>query len=191
MAPTTDSVSTLLNFKFGRDYMQVHVISRNVNCSTARMVGTEKSFGDWIATIDIEADDPSIGPRLFEVALCKHTEVVLSERGEVNRPIWDALSSLSIHQNFPMLHGFSFCNETPSARLLSRTIVKSLLHPDSQLKALETLAARIDYRKRFAPHAGRKATRRKLGERLKMLNRSAAPAGSQAFEIQAKFSPLG
>jgi len=107
--------------------LQVYVTKRRVDYATALMAGIENSIGDWVATIDVEADDPKVVQRLFESALRDHAEVALSVSAGPRRSLLDTLVSRLFHWIFRALNGFNLASEVPSARLLSRAVVNSLL----------------------------------------------------------------
>ena len=149
------------------DRLQVYVMKYRVDHATALMAGIENAIGDWVATIDVEADEPTVIRRLFESTLREHAEVALSVPDVSKRPLLEAVISGLFHRVFRALYGFSLARETPSARLLSRAVVNSLLRHDSPLVAFETLTARGGYRRCAVRSVQREAVRRTLGERAR------------------------
>jgi hypothetical protein len=163
-----DAAGTLRGIVERNDRLQVYVMKYRVDHATALMAGIENAVGDWVATIDVEADEPSVIRRLFESMLREHTEVALSLPNVSRRPWLDAVASSLFHRIFRRLYGFSLATEAPSARLLSRAVVNSLLRHDSPLIALETLTARGSYRKCVVPSVRREVIRRTLAERTRI-----------------------
>jgi hypothetical protein len=145
--PNPESASILRALTTRCDHLQVYVTRRRVDYSTALMVGLENAIGDWVATIDAESDDPSVIRRLFEEALRQQADVALSVPDIGKRSVLDALTSRVFHGIFRALHGFSLALDAPTARLLSRTVVNSVLCDESPLIAFETLSARMSYRR--------------------------------------------
>jgi polyisoprenyl-phosphate glycosyltransferase len=163
-----DAVRTLRKLADRFDCLQVYVMKRRVDYATALLAGIENAIGDWVATIDVEADSPRVVGRLFESVLLEHAEVALSAVDISKRPLLDAMVSRLFHRVFRSLHGFSLASETPSARLLSRAVVNSLLCHDCPLVALETLAATGGYRKCVVPSEKRQVVRHTFGERARV-----------------------
>jgi hypothetical protein len=143
-------------------------MQHKVDHATALMAGIENAIGDWVATIDVEADEPTIIRRLFESALREHAEVALSAPGTSKRQLVDLVISSLFHRAFRALYGFSLAREAPSARLLSRSVVNRLLCHDSPLIALETLTATGGYRRCVVPSVRRRAIHHTLGERVQV-----------------------
>jgi hypothetical protein len=161
-------VSALRDLADRHDRLQVYVMKRRVDYATALLAGIENAIGDWIATIDVEGDDPTVIGHLFESMLLEHAEVALSVAGMSKRPLLDAAISRLFHGVFRALHGFSLVSEAPSARLLSRTVVNRLLSHDSPLVALETLTATGGYRRCAVPSVRRQAVRRPFAEKARV-----------------------
>jgi hypothetical protein len=147
--------------------LQVYVMKQRVDHATALMAGIENAIGDWVATIDIGVDEPTVIRSLFDAALRDRAEVALSVPAAGKRRLFDAALSGLFHRLFRALHGFSLATEAPSARLLSRAVVNSLLRHDSPLVALETLPARGGYRKCVVPSLRRDVDRQPLAERVR------------------------
>ena len=164
----TDAESVLRNIAEHSDCFQVYILKQRVDHITALVAGIENAVGDWVATIDIEADEPAVIGQLFEFALREHAEIVLSIPGVSKRSLLDAMISSVFHRVFRALHGFSLATEAPSTRLLSRAVVNSLLHHDSPLVAFETLTARSGYRRCVVSTARRNEVHRALGERIQL-----------------------
>ena len=164
--PDRDAVSLLSNLTKHYEHLQVYVTKSRVDYSTALLAGIENAIGDWVATIDIQADEPIIIRRLFESALREHADVALSVSTHQGRSLLDAVISGAFHRVFRAFHGFSLTAEAPSARLLSRAVVNSLLCDDSPLIAFETLTARIGYRRCLVPAAQRNVMERGFQERV-------------------------
>lgn len=163
-----DAVSVVREVAERLDHMQVYVMRRRVDHVTALMAGIENAIGDWVATVDIEADEPIIVRYLFESMLLEHADVALSFPKKPKRTFIDALVSRSFHRIFRTLHGFSLATEAPSARLLSRAVVNSLLCHDSPLVAFETMTAKNSYRRCVVPSVRRNTVRRSFGERAQL-----------------------
>lgn len=162
--PAPSAVTTLRRLADDCEHLQIYVTRRRVDYSTALMAGIEHAIGDWVATIDIEADNPSLIRWLFEAALREQAEVALSLPGLSKRPLIDTIASGVFHRVFRALHGFDLTSGTPSARLLSRAVVNSLLSDDSPLIAFETLPAGAAYRKCIVPCVRRPAFQLRRGE---------------------------
>jgi hypothetical protein len=160
-----DAARTFRNVAQHLDHLQVYVMRHRVDYATALLDGIENAIGDWVATIDVEADEPTVIHCLLESTLREHAEVALSVLNTSKRPLVDATLSRHFHRVFRALHGFNLASEAPSARLLSRAVVNRLLSHDFPLVAFETLTARGDYRRCVVPSARREAVCRTLGER--------------------------
>jgi glycosyltransferase involved in cell wall biosynthesis len=150
------------------DRLQVYVMKQRVDHVTAVMAGIENAIGDWIATIDLEADPPVIIRRLFESVVREHAEVALSIPDRARGTLIDVAISRLFHRVFRTLHGFSLATEAPSARLLSRAVVNSLLRHDSPLVAFETLTARNGYRRCVISGVQRASARLPRAERVRI-----------------------
>jgi hypothetical protein len=162
------AVSILRDLADRHDGLQVYVMKHRVDYATALLAGIENAIGDWVATIDVEADEPEVIGRMFESMLLEHAEVVLSVAETPKRPFFDAAISRLFHRLFRALHGFSLASEAPSARLLSRAVVNRLLSHDSPLVALESLTATGGYRRCSVPSVRRRSARYGLGERARV-----------------------
>jgi polyisoprenyl-phosphate glycosyltransferase len=152
----------------GHRGLQVYVMKQRVDHVTAVLAGIENAIGDWVATIDLKADEPVIIRRLFESAVREHADVALSIQNRCRGPIIDVVISQIFHRVFRALHGFSLATEAPSARLLSRAFVNSLLRHDSPVVAFETLTARSGYRRCMVSGVQREAARLPRGERVRV-----------------------
>jgi len=150
------------------DHVQVYVMKARVDYATALLAGIENSIGDWVATLDVEVDEPGIVRRLHEAAIRDQTDVALSCGPSPPRGPVDAVLSALFHRTFRTLHGYTLSDAAPTARLLSRAAVNSLLHHDHPLVALETLAATGGYRKSLVPGERRAGHRPPLGERVQV-----------------------
>ena len=159
---------SLLDLAGQLDHIQIYVMKSRVDYATALLAGIENAIGDWVATIDIELDEPTIVRRLYEVALRDRTEVVLSSAPAPRRTVSDALLSTMFHRVFRAIHGFTLSHEAPTARLLSRAVVNSLLRHDSPLVALETLTATSGHRKSIVPSTRLSGRRPPLTERVRV-----------------------
>lgn len=150
------------------DRLQVYVTKYRVDRTTALLVGVENAIGDWVATIDLGSDHPTVIRTLFECALREQAEVVLSVSEAHDRPALEAVLSRLYHRVFRALYGFNLAREAPSARLLSRAVVNSLLCDDSPLIAFEILTAKGGYRRCSVPGARRKGDSQALGEKVRL-----------------------
>jgi polyisoprenyl-phosphate glycosyltransferase len=162
------TVSTLRDLADRHDRLQVYVMKDRVDHATALIAGIENAIGDWVAMIDVEADESTVIRHLFESALREHAEVALSVPEVSKRPLLEAVISRLFHRVFRALHGFNLASEAPSARLLSRAVVNSLLRHDSPLVAFETLTAIRGYHRCVVPSVRREAVRRSVGERARI-----------------------
>jgi hypothetical protein len=162
--PAPSAVTTLRHLADSCEHLQIYVMKRRVDYSTALMAGIEHAIGDWVATMDLEADDPSLIRRLFEAALRERAEVALSLPGLSKRPLVDTIASTVFHRLFRALHGFDLASGTPAARLLARAVVNGLLADDSPLIAFETLTGGAAFRKCVVPCVRRPAFQPRRGE---------------------------
>jgi hypothetical protein len=140
------------------DNLQTYVLKSRVDHATALVCGLENAIGDWVATLDLEQDDPATVGRMMVAAATEGTEVVLAApaASTARRGVLDALLARAFHGAFRALHGYSLAEEAPSTRLLSRTVVNNVLQHDFPLVALETLPATAGYRKAVVPLARRR-----------------------------------
>lgn len=150
--------------------LQTYVLKVPVDHATALVCGLENAIGDWIATLDLVADDPAIVGRMVDVALADGIEVALGvpDAATAARGVADALLATIFHRAFRALHGYSLAKEAPSARLLSRTVVNDVLQHDFPLVALETLPATGGYRKATVALTRRAGLALPLAERVRL-----------------------
>ncbi len=163
---STEFVDSLRALVTHNGRLQVYVTRRRVDYATALIVGLENAIGDWVATIDVEADEPSIIRRLFDAAVEQRVEVALSSSPATRRGPVDAALSAIYHRVFRAMHGFTLTQEAPTARLFSRSVVNALLNHDSPLIAVETLGATGGYRRCSVNGTRRSISRRGLWERI-------------------------
>ncbi len=162
--------------------LQVYALKTPVDNITANMVGIENAIGDWVATFDLETDDPSIIGKFYDTAIQDGAEVVLSvsENSSTQKNIKYNFLSFLYHRIFKILHGYNLAEEAPSARLLSRTVVNHILQHNSPLVALETLTVADSYRKAKVSQTPKIAAAPSLTERVQtrwrtLIGISAAP----------------
>lgn len=166
--PDPDVAKRLRSLAACCERIQIYVTGRPVDRSTALIAGFDNSIGDWVATIDPEADDPVVVRALLESAIREQAEVVLSVPVKGRRSLFDRLISRVFHTAFRLLHGFNLSGEAPSARLLARSVVNSVLRDEAPLIAFETLTARARYHRCLVQSSQKKAARRNFGERVRV-----------------------
>lgn len=163
-----EAVSTLRELTEQCETAQIYITRGRVDHSTAVMAGLENAVGDWIATIDVAVDDPCLIRSMFDAVRRERAEMALTVPVNPRRSLADAVLSWTFHRLFRTLHGFSLDIDTPSARLLSRSVVKSLLSDDSPLIAFDTLNSRTEFRRCVVPCARTRGTRRRLREKVRL-----------------------
>lgn len=162
------AIAALRTLATRNDRMRVYAMKYRVDHVTALVAGLENSIGDWVATLDVGADEPAVVRRLFDCALNQGSEVVLGVPCVGRRPILEFISSRLFHRIFESIHGFSLAEETPSARLLSRAVVNAILRDDSPLVAFETLTARGGYRRSTVSSIQRNLADHAFGDRVRV-----------------------
>ena len=161
-------VALLRDLTAKHDGIQAYVLKYHVDYATALVAGIENAIGDWVAMIDIGADDPAVIRSLFDCALTRGSEVVLGIPKAGPRPILRSIGSSLFHRTFEAIHGFNLMREAPSARLLSRTAVNAILRHDSPLVALETLTAEGGYQRSEVTSPQRNPVDRSFSERVRV-----------------------
>jgi glycosyltransferase involved in cell wall biosynthesis len=188
---STDGVNALRALAARCPCLQVYVIKRRLEYSIALLAGVENAVGDWIATIDAEADDPGTIRKLYEAATRGGADVALSVAVDANRGLLDRLVSRSFHWCFRRFNGFDLADEAPSARLLSRAVVNSFLSDDAPLIAFETLTARGGYRRCVVPTVRRRNVQRSWGDRVRSRWRTLIGMNAAPLRLANLFSGLG
>jgi hypothetical protein len=151
------------------DGLQIYFVKRRVDYVTAVLAGLENAIGDWVATLDLACDEPTVVRELMLTALRDHVEIAIAAPGgRRQRGFGETLLAVGFHYAFRRLHGYSLAHEAPTARLMSRAVVNDVLQHDSPLIALETLTATGGYARASLRTAQRPATRLPVTERAKM-----------------------
>jgi polyisoprenyl-phosphate glycosyltransferase len=128
------------------DGLQIYFVKRRIDYVTAVLAGLENAIGDWVATLDLACDEPTVVRDLMLTALRDHVEIAIAAPGgHRQRGFGETLLSVGFHFAFRRLHGYSLAHEAPTARLMSRAVVNDVLQHDSPLIALETLTATGGY----------------------------------------------
>jgi hypothetical protein len=133
--------------------LQIYVLQRPVDREVALFAGLDNAVGDWVATFDLDRDEPGLVGELFRAGLDSGAEVVLGvpQRGPRRRGLADALLARLFHRTFRLLHGYSLTDEAPTARLLSRAVLNQVLRHDAPMVALQTVTATGGHRKHTVP----------------------------------------
>ena len=175
------------------DNLQIYVLKTPVDHATALVCGLENAIGDWVATLDLARDDPSVIGRMHDAAIAGAAEVALGvpEASAVRRGVADALLAKSFHGAFRTLHGYSLADEAPSARLLSRAVVNSVLQHDFPLVAFETVPATGGYRKAVVPLTRRPGLALPLAERVRLRWRTLIGLNAAPLRIANAFCAAG
>ncbi len=175
------------------DNLQTYVLKTRVDHATALVCGLENAIGDWVATLDLELDDPEVVRDMLGAAMTNGTEVALGvpAPATVRRRATDALLAMGFHGAFRLLHGYSLADEAPSARLLSRAVVNNVLQHDFPLVALETLPAAGGYRKAVVPLRRRAGLALPLAERVRLRWRTLLGLNAAPLRIANAFCAAG
>jgi glycosyltransferase involved in cell wall biosynthesis len=175
------------------DNLQIYVLKLPVDHATALVCGLENAIGDWVATLDLEQDDPAVIGRMQEAAIAGAAEVALGvpEGAAVRRGAAEALLAKGFHAAFRAVHGYNLADEAPSARLLSRAVVNNVLQHDFPLVAFETVPATGGYRKVIVPLARRSGLALPLAERVHLRWRTLIGLNAAPLRIANAFCAAG
>jgi polyisoprenyl-phosphate glycosyltransferase len=165
-APAVAAVRALTRTLEG---LQIYCVKRRVDYITAVLAGLENAIGDWVATLDLAADEPSVVRDLVLTAMHDRCEIAIAApSGQARRGLGETLLAAGFHFVFRRLHGYSLSREAPTARLMSRAVVNDVLQHDSPLIALDTLAATGGYVRASVRTLRRQAPRLPVAERARM-----------------------
>lgn len=102
-------------------------LSRNHGQHLAIWAGLAEARGDWIAVIDCDLqDDPTVLPKLHEIAVGEHIEAVVVDRGTWSDSHFRRLASRAFYWLIDILGGVSITN-IGNFGLYSRRMVDTLL----------------------------------------------------------------
>jgi len=131
-ASNDDSVSVLkaLTGERGLANLQVYALTKEVDADTASWVGLENALGDFVAVIDLLADDIHFLPEMLDKAV-HGAEVVFATNAQKSPQSMAYRAAYAVFYGlYKRLNGIHLAKEAPQYRLLSKRVVNFILqHP--------------------------------------------------------------
>lgn len=177
----------------GSPNLQVYVLTDRVDVDTALFVGVERAIGDYVATVDLDLDDPAMIESMVRAAHEGHDVVfVTNERAPEVSLVYRAASAV-YHRLYRAIHGLDLRGRAPRFRLMSRQVVNYVLQFDSPSLLMRHLPlaagyrkAHLGYRSAFAP-----VVRRSLRESVDASTHALFATGSAPMRLATALCMFG
>ena len=127
-----DSISVLKNLtgESGLPNLQVYALTKEVDSDTASWVGLENALGDFVAIVDVFADDIRFLPQMLDKAVRGADVVFANNEQKPAQGLVYHCAYAVFHRLYKWLNGINLSTEAPQYRVLSKSIVNFILqHP--------------------------------------------------------------
>ena len=131
-ASNDDSVGVLrsLTLQDGLPNLQIYALTKEVDADTASWVGLENALGDFVAVIDLLADDIEFLPEMLIRATSGADVVFATNERRPSQGLAYRVADAAFNRLYKWFSGVHLATDAPRYRILSKRVVNFILqHP--------------------------------------------------------------